>query len=256
VPEPIFRSDWLTDPPYDDVHLGVLKAGKESEVHLLARVGATRTSLIAEKRFKARDRRAFRDDMTYRGVWATTVRRGVDVAGPRREQRAMRKGTRFGREAIHRSWIGHEWTTLVQLYDAGVTVPPPVEPTGEGYRMAFIGDDRRAAPRLTDVRFDRREAGRAWLLLRDEIARMLDADVVHGDLSAYNVLWWRERPVIIDLSQAVDAITHPAARELLARDVARTAAHFRRLGVAVDMSQTLAEVGDSPARFARQVLSS
>ena len=256
MPEPLFRSDWLTDPPYDEVHLGVLKTGKESEVHLLARIGTTRTSLIAEKRFKARDRRSFRDDIAYRGIWANTIRRGVEAAGPRREQRAMRKATRFGQEVIHRSWIEHEWTTLVRLFHAGVTVPAPVERAEEGYQMAFIGDGHRAAPRLTDVRFARTDATRAWRLLRDEIARMLDADIVHGDLSAYNVLWWRERPVIIDFSQAVDAITHPAARELLVRDVERTAEHFRRLGVAIDIARALKEVGDSPARFARQLLSS
>jgi RIO kinase 1 len=252
----LFPSDWLVGPPYDDVHLGVLKTGKESEVHLLARVGSTRTSYLAEKRFKQRDRRSFRDDATYRGVWAYTARRGVEGAGPRREQRAMRKATRFGREAIHRGWIDHEWTTLIHLFDAGVTVPPPAETTDDGYRMAFIGDGERAAPRLSETRLDRLVAARAWRALRDEIARMLDADRVHGDLSAFNVLWWRERPVIIDFSQAVDAVTHPAARDLLHRDVARLAAHFERFGVAIDLAETLASVGDSPMRFARQVLSS
>jgi len=85
---------------------------------------------------------------------------------------------------------------------------------------------------------------------------MLAVDIVHGDLSAFNVLWWRGRAVVIDLSQAVDAITHPAARDLLVRDVARLAGYFRRHGVAVDPRATLARVGDSPARFARQILSS
>lgn len=85
---------------------------------------------------------------------------------------------------------------------------------------------------------------------------MLEAELVHGDLSAFNVLWWRGRPVIIDLSQSVDAIVHPAARELLVRDVDRTAAYFRRLGVAIDPGAALAVVGDSDSRFARQILSS
>ena len=177
---PLFATDWLVAPPYDDVHLGVLKTGKESEVHLVSRVGETRTSLIAEKRFKARDRRSFRDDVIYRGMWGE---------GPRREQRAMRKGTRFGQVAIHRRWLAHEWSTLARLHDAGVTVPPPVEQTDDGYRMAFIGESERAAPRLADVRFDRTTAARVWRDLQTEIAAMLETDVVHGDLSAFNVLW-------------------------------------------------------------------
>jgi serine/threonine-protein kinase RIO1 len=51
-------------------------------------------------------------------------------------------------------------------------------------------------------------------------------------------------------------VTHPAARELLIRDLARASAYFRRLGVPVDLPGALAAVGDTPARFARQLLSS
>src|SRR5207237_3159853 len=97
---------------------------------------------------------------------------------------------------------------------------------------------------------------RVWRELQREIRLILDAELVHGDLSAFNVLWWHERPVIIDFSQAVDAVVHPAARDLLRRDVERTAGYFRRQGVAVDLDAALALVGDSPARFAHQVLSS
>ena len=122
--------------------------------------------------------------------------------------------------------------------------------------MAFIGDGAQAAPRLAEVRLDRATAGRVWEELLAEVARMLEADVVHGDLSAFNLLWWRERAVLIDLSQSVDAITHPAARELLVGDVERASAYFRRLGVPVDLPGALAAVGDTPARFARQLLSS
>jgi RIO kinase 1 len=122
--------------------------------------------------------------------------------------------------------------------------------------MAFIGDGDQAAPRLSEVDLDLLTARRVWRELQHEIRLMLEVDLVHGDLSAYNVLWWRERPVIIDFSHAVDTITHPAARELLVRDVERTAGYFRRLGVAIDLDAALTLVGDTPARFARQVLSS
>jgi RIO kinase 1 len=243
----LFPSDWLADAPYEDRELGLLKAGKESEVHLLSRTGPTRTCLIAEKRFKPRLQRAFRNDYLYVGV---------SGEGTRRENRAMRKRTRFGQEALQARWMAHEWQTLVRLHAAGVSVPPPVEPIENGYRMAFIGDGEQAAPRLAEVRLDVETARRAWLQVQSEIRGILQADLVHGDLSAFNVLWWRGRPVIIDLSQAVDAIVHPAARELLRRDVERTAAYFRRLGVAIDPGAALAVVGDSDSRFARQVLSS
>ena len=57
----LFPSDWLADAPYEDFDLGVLKAGKESEVYLVSRTGPTRTCLMAEKRFKPRLQRAFRN---------------------------------------------------------------------------------------------------------------------------------------------------------------------------------------------------
>jgi RIO kinase 1 len=243
----LFPGEWLADAPYEDQDLGMIKAGKESEVHLVARTGPTRTCLMAEKRFKPRLQRGFRNDYLYAGVWGE---------GTRHEARAIKKRTRFGQEHLHARWIGHEWETLVRLHAAGVTVPPPVERTPDGYRMAFIGDADRAAPRLADVDLDVVTARRIWRELQLEISRMLEADVVHGDLSAFNVLWWRGRPVIIDLSQAVDAIVHPAARELLRRDVERAAGYFRRQGVAVELEAALALVGDSSARFAHQVLSS
>ena len=243
----LFPSDWLADAPYEDRELGVLKAGKESEVHLLARVGPTRTCLIAEKRFTPRLQRGFRNDYLYSGVWG---------GGSRRESRAIRKRTRFGQGALESRWVAHEWETLNRLHASGVTVPPPVERIEHGYRMAFIGDGQQAAPRLSEIDLDLVTARRAWRDVQLEIRKMLDAELVHGDLSAFNILWWRERPVIIDFSQSVDVITHPAARELLQRDVARTAAYFTRMGVAIDVRAALALVGDSRARFARQVLSS
>lgn len=243
----LFPSDWLADAPYEDRDLGVLKAGKESEVYLISRTGPTRTCLMAEKRFKPRLQRAFRNDYLYAGVWG---------AGSRHESRAIKKRTRYGQEHLQARWEGNEWTVLQRLHGAGATVPPPVERVEHGYRMAFIGDGDHAAPRLSDIDLDLVTARRVWRELQREIRLMLDVELVHGDLSAFNVLWWHDRPVIIDFSQAVDAVVHPAARELLRRDVDRMAAYFRRQGVAVDLDAALALVGDSPARFAHQVLSS
>src|SRR2546425_8236433 len=194
---------------------------------------------MAEKRFKPRLQRAFRNDYLYAGIWGE---------GTRHEDRAIRKRTRFGQEHLQARWIGHEWETLVRLHRAGVTVPPPVERIENGYRMAFIGDGDRSAPLLDDVDLDLSTARQVWRELQIEIRRMLEADLVHGDLSAFNLLWWRGRPVIIDLPPAVDATERPAARELLVRDVDRTAAYFRRLRVATDPGAppTPARQSDSP----------
>ncbi len=241
----LFARDWLVTGAYRDTALGSLKSGKESVVSLVARSVGDRTSLLAEKRFKRRDRRLFRDDSLYRGIWGE---------GTRREHRAMKRATRYGHEAIHARWIANEWGNLRHLYEAGATVPPPVEPLEDGYLMAFIGDGDRAAPRLSEVALDPATAAQVWGQLLDEIATLLAAERVHGDLSAYNVLWWRERAVLIDFSQTVNVITHPAAHDLLVRDLDRLGAYFARRGVGVDVDHALAAVGADAHRFARQLL--
>ena len=241
----LFPADWLVRVDYTDTPLGTLKSGKESEVQLVARSAHGRTSLLAQKRFKAFDRRLFRDTYLYAGGWGE---------GTTHQSRAMKKNTRFGQEHRHRRWIANEWTNLLHLHAAGVTVPPPVELLEDGYLMAFIGDDMTAAPRLEAVDLDPRKAARVWDELVDEIARMLAAERVHGDLSAYNVLWWRGRAVLIDFSQTVEIVTHPAARDLLVRDVSSLATYFRRRGVAIDVDAVLARIGADDRLFTHQAI--
>ncbi|MGH2450929.1 MAG: RIO1 family regulatory kinase/ATPase [Candidatus Limnocylindria bacterium] len=241
---PLFAPDWLVDGDYHEETLGLLKAGKESEVSLVARVGGDgRTSFLAEKRFKSRMFRSFQDDTRYREDWF----RG---AGGARALRGIKRGREAGHQLLEGAWVAHEWTELNHLHAAGVTVPPPVEritPTGRasrttrvaeaegGYRMAFIGDVPVAAPRLSSVRLRPDEAEHVWRAVLDEVALMLRARRAHGDLSAYNILYWRERPVLIDFSQTIDLFTHGGAGDLLRRDLERLASYFRRQGIAADV---------------------
>jgi RIO kinase 1 len=166
----------------------------------------------------------------------------------------MKKNTRFGHEAAQARWIAQEWDSLVRLHDAGATVPPPVELLDHGYLMAFIGDQERAAPRLSEVDLEPPVARRVWDELVDELAILVSADRVHGDLSAFNVLWWRERAVLIDFSQTVEIVTHPAAHELLVRDVTTLGRYFTRRGVSVAVDRILERIGADAHRFASQQL--
>src|SRR5204862_5159483 len=186
---------------------------------------------------------SFQNDWTYRGVWG---------GGTRRESRAMKKNTRFGHEAAQARWISNEWDSLVRLHEAGVIVPPPVERLDDGYLMAFVGDGERAAPRLSEIDLSPAVARRVWDELLDEVALLVSVDRVHGDLSAFNVLWWRERAVLIDFSQTVEIVTHPAARDLLVRDITSLGAYFRRRGVGVDVDRVLADIGADARLFAAQ----
>jgi len=249
---PLLAPDWLVDGEYHDEWLGILKTGKESEVSLVARVGADgRTSYLAEKRFKSRMFRGFQDDAGYREDWF----RG---GGGARALRGVKRGREAGHRLLEGTWVAREWEALRHLHEAGVTVPPPVEriePTERasrttrvhdsegGYRMAFIGDPQAAAPRLSSVHLGTAEAEQAWDAVLAELALMLRARRAHGDLSAYNILYWRERPVIIDFSQTVDLVTHGGARALLRRDLERLAEYFQRQGITADVALAWDRIG-------------
>ena len=57
---------------------------------------------------------------------------------------------------------------------------------------------------------------------------MLNAGVVHGDLSEFNILLGADGPVIIDLPQAVDAAGNNHAPRMLVRDVDNLRRFFGR----------------------------
>ena len=58
------------------------------------------------------------------------------------------------------------------------------------------------------------------------------AELVHGDLSEYNIMIRKGRPIIFDMSQAVPLL-HPMADFLLHRDLTNVNRLFSRLSVKV-----------------------
>ena len=63
---------------------------------------------------------------------------------------------------------------------------------------------------------------------------MVQHGIVHGDLSAYNILAAGERLVIIDLPQIVDLVGNLNGLDFLQRDCANICAWFRSRGLDAD----------------------
>lgn len=204
----------------------VIKTGKEATVHLCAaNASTTGERLAALKLFHPLDRRDFRDESLYRdGEWIKE----------RRIRVALEKKTRFGRNLQGALWVDREWETLRTLWDAGAPVPRPIARTDDAILMTYIGDDEDAAPQLRSYRPDRDDAEDLFRQVVRAIELMLYRDVIHGDLSAYNVLVWEGRITVIDFPQAVDPKKNRHAEALLLRDVERICEHFARWGVASD----------------------
>lgn len=131
---------------------------------------------------------------------------------------------------------------LRRAWEAGVSVPYPVEQTDHGLMMAFVGDDSQAAPKLAQARLSPVELASAWEQLVENLRALTAAGLVHADLSAYNLLWWEGRLVVIDLPQAVEFTTNTDAYDLLHRDVTNVGEWFMRHGSTVDPEALYAEL--------------
>ncbi|MEM2594156.1 MAG: RIO1 family regulatory kinase/ATPase, partial [Candidatus Bathyarchaeia archaeon] len=88
-----------------------------------------------------------------------------------------------------------------------------------------------SAPLLKEVELKNPE--RMYHLIILHVKRLYrGAGLVHGDLSEYNVMVWRGRPVLFDFSQAVP-IEHPSSEQFLMRDLENINRFFSKIGVNV-----------------------
>ena len=201
--------------------LAQLKSGKEATVFLCR---AADSRLIAIKRYHDRLRRDFRNRATYL--------HGVVIPG--RVGRAVANRSEFGIAVAESLWVDREFDTLCKLHAAGADVPEPIAATGRAIAMGCIGDADGCALQLRSARLSPDQARRYLDSLLWNIERFLSVNVVHADLSPYNILVWDDKAWVIDFPQAVDARINENAFTLLARDVDRVCSHFRRYGVEAD----------------------
>lgn len=139
------------------------------------------------------------------------------------------------------AWTRREHTILRRLRAAEVRAPQPYGYLRNVLVMEFVGADGVGAPRLHDVELEDPQGVFDDLVVH--LRRMVvDARLVHGDISPYNVLMHEGRPVIIDVAQSMPS-THPQAKEILHRDVVTLARYFEKLEVDTDSARLFAAVG-------------
>ena len=240
---------WLTDGGTEDEVLGLLKTGKEAEVFIVERRtrDGSRSELLAHKRYRP-TKVAHKGELEALGFSrARTFASDAKYHEGRkfrysRDQRAVDRMTDRGKKMLAERWPGQELDTLVTAHDAGVTVPYPVEFTGDGLLMQLIGDDGVAAPRLVNARLDATRLRAAYEQLVEDLGALTRTGTVHADLSPYNLLWWRERLWMIDFPQAVDLLQNPHGFDLLHHDVITMTTWFERKGVPCDGEALYAEL--------------
>ncbi|MGQ7273085.1 PA4780 family RIO1-like protein kinase [Marinobacter sp. V034] len=206
----------LVDDGMVDAVLYQLMSGKEAQVYVV-RCGDT---IRCAKVFKEAQKRSFKQAVEYQ--------EGRKVRNSRRA-RAMSKKTRYGQKEQENAWLNAEVDALYRLASAGVRVPEPQGFVDGVLLMELVADaEGKAAPRLDDVTLTPEVAREYHAKVIADVVRMLDAGLIHGDLSEFNVLVDAEGPVIIDLPQAVNASGNNNAERMLERDVDNMRRYFGR----------------------------
>lgn len=154
----------------------------------------------------------------------------------------MKRKSTWGRIVAAGEWATSEWTALRRCWELGLPVPYPVQVDGTEIMMEWITHDGETAPRLAQVRPDADVLAGYHDQLRDALTTMVQAGIVHGDLSPYNTLAAGERLVIIDLPQVVDLVGNPQGMDFLLRDCANMCQWFGARGLTVDEQELFGEL--------------
>lgn len=238
----LFEEGWLLDSIrqfYDmalitDV-LGRVNGGKEASVYRCAGHPSTGQELLAVKVYRPRMFRNLRNDKMYREGRAMLTTDGREVKErDKRLRKAVDKNTGLGQQMAHTSWLMYEYTTLQKLHAVGAAVPQPFSSSENAILMSYIGDETRGAPRLSDIDLPQDEAREIFHEVLRNIELMLEAGLIHGDLSPYNILYHEGKITLIDFPQVTLRESNSQARMILQRDIQRVCDYFAGLGVHAD----------------------
>jgi RIO kinase 1 len=194
--------------------LARLQSGKEAEVYVV-RFGG---KIVAAKVYKDRATRSFKNNAVYK--------EGRSVRNSR-SARAIASGSRFGKAAAEDAWKSAEANALYKLHDAEVRVPTPVLYIDGVLLMELVLDaNGNPARRLIDTGLTVSQANEAYHDMLRQLVRILACDLIHGDLSPYNVLWAAAGPTVIDFPQIVSASHNSSSERFFRRDAENILGHF------------------------------
>jgi RIO kinase 1 len=223
----IAEYNWITDV------LRKVKVGKEASVYACRSGPAIETPYVAAKIYRPRSLRNLKNDSQYREGRADLDEDG-SALWKEADINAIIKRTNYGEEVRHRSWMAYEFKTLEMLYEAGADVPKPYAIEKNTILMDYIGDLGTPAPALASVNLDRDEVKPLFDRVVHNIELLLSKQRIHGDLSAYNILYWDGDITLIDFPQVVSPESNPAAWTIFLRDVTRVCQYFASQGLKRD----------------------
>ena len=98
--------------------------------------------------------------------------------------------------------------------------------------MGFIGEDSKPAPKLREiVENEDVSLSELYLDLLKQIRTLYqECKLIHADLSEYNLLFWKGKIYMIDVSQSIEH-DHPHALDFLRRDLLNVNNFFKKKNV-------------------------
>ncbi|WP_423792035.1 serine protein kinase RIO [Methanocaldococcus indicus] len=185
-------------------YIGIINSGKEAVV------------------IKARKGKFYRAVKVYRVATCDFKTMSKYIQGDPRFH--LRKSSR--RMIIH-AWVEKEFRNLKRASEI-INAPKARVRRENILVMDFVGYRGVPAPKLKEVEVD---WNRFYKIIEESMIKLYqEGELVHGDLSEYNILVKDDEPVFIDFSQSV-VIQHPLANPLLIRDCINITNFFKRKGV-------------------------
>ena len=153
------------------------------------------------------------------------------------------KGRYSSRREIVFEWTKKEYKNLNILNEIKIPAPKPIFRKNNVLLMSYIGSKKEPAPQLKDIKITNPEE------LFDTIISYISimfkkGGIVHADLSPYNILFFRNKPYLIDLGQGV-LLEHPYALDFLKRDILNIVQFFNKLGIRKDSEKIFKKITKS-----------
>lgn len=138
-----------------------------------------------------------------------------------------RMGKQNTKKVVH-LWAEKEMRNLLRLQKAAVPVPRVVALKQHVLVMSFIGKKNKPAPKLKDANLSDADL----IIAYDQVLEAMHnfyhkANLIHADLSEYNILWYKDQCHFIDVSQSVEP-SHENAFYFLLRDCTNISKFFSK----------------------------
>eukprot|EP01084_Bolivina_argentea_P172027 298007_1 len=165
-------------------------------------------------------------------VYKTSILSFKDRARYIRGEHRFDKGYSKNPRKMVQLWAEKEFRNLHRIYASNIASPKPIYVRQNVLLMNIIGYNGIAAPRLKDYKFiDNNQIYKCYLQIIKYMRLMYwKCNLIHADLSEYNILYWNNLPYIIDVSQSVEP-SHPNSYQFLAIDCKNINDYFRKCAI-------------------------